>query len=276
MSLKLNKNNLKERAKTENGISSENLEKEATEEKEQNVSKLTNMKVFNGLVKEEKDIFKSLNQKNSNKNTKNKNDLDSFFKDEKNIDLNYISFGDCDNLFVNNLTREEKTKEKTNIKDKNKKEIFIPNKKEIVDNKKNNIYENKKIQKIIVEERLLNRNNQVKNDNKSKDLFTEFIINQNKNKKPIIERKEKESRNFFKISDIKRGEALLVTNDDIIFSFPACLLPRGAKLGQTFSLEIKSFDNNYNKNELEEIDQIQNKYAKQENDINKNELEESQ
>ena len=276
MSLKLNKNNLKERAKTENGISSENLEKEATEEKEQNVSKLTNMKVFNGLVKEEKDIFKSLNQKNSNKNTKNKNDLDSFFKGEKNIDLNYISFGDCDNLFVNNLTREEKTKEKTNIKDKNKKEIFIPNKKEIVDNKKNNIYENKKIQKIIVEERLLNRNNQVKNDNKSKDLFTEFIINQNKNKKPIIERKEKESRNFFKISDIKRGEALLVTNDDIIFSFPACLLPRGAKLGQTFSLEIKSFDNNYNKNELEEIDQIQNKYAKQENDINKNELEESQ
>lgn len=267
----LNKKNLKERAKTENGISSENVEKEkeTTEEKEQNVSKLTNMKVFNGLVKEEKDVFKSLNKKNTNKNTKNKNDLDSFFKDKKNIDLNYISFGDCDNLFVNNLPKEEKIKEKQNIKEKDK---FIPFKKELNDNK-NNIYENKKIQKNIVEERLLNKNSQTKNLNKSKDLFTEFIVNQN-NKKPIVERKEKESRNFFKISDIKKGEALLITNDDIIFSFPACLLPRGAKIGQSFSLEIKSFDNNYNKKELEEIEQIQNKYASRENDINKNQFEE--
>jgi len=266
MSLLLNKKTSKERAKTENGISNENLEKEIVEEKEQNVSKLTDMKVFNGLVKEEKDIFKNLNKKNSNKNTKNKTDLDSFFKDKKNIDLNYISFGDCDNLFVNNLPKEEKIKEKPNIKDKNKKEIFS--------NKNNNNYENKKIQKNIVEERLLNKNNQTKNINKSKDLFTEFIINQNNKKKPIVERREKESRNFFKISDIKKGEALLVTNDDIIFSFPACLLPRGAKLGQTFSLEIKSFDDNYNKNELDEIEQIQNKYAKQENENIKNEIEE--
>ena len=160
----LNKKNLKERAKTENGISSENVEKEkeTTEEKEQNVSKLTNMKVFNGLVKEEKDVFKSLNKKNTNKNTKNKNDLDSFFKDKKNIDLNYISFGDCDNLFVNNLPKEEKIKEKQNIKEKDK---FIPFKKELNDNK-NNIYENKKIQKNIVEERLLNKNSQTKNLNK--------------------------------------------------------------------------------------------------------------
>lgn len=262
----LNKKNSKDRAKTENGISSDNIEKDMVEEKEQNVSKLTNMKVFNGLVKEEKDVFKELNKKNSNKNTKNKNDLDSYFKDQKNIDLNYISFGDCDNLFINNLPKEEKPKEKQNNKEKDK---YSMNKKEI----NNNIFENKKIQKNIVEERLLNKNIQNKNVNKSKELFTEFIINNSK--KPIVERKEKESRNFFKISDIKKGEALLVTHDDIIFSFPACLLPRGAKLGETFSFEIKSIEKSYNRKELEDIEQIQNKYAKQEsNNNNNNEMEE--
>ena len=85
------------------------------------------------------------------------------------------------------------------------------------------------------------------------------------NKKAIIEKKEKEIKNYFKISDIKKGEALLVTHDDIVFSFPACLLPRGAKLGETFSLEIKLFDKNYNNKEKEEIEQIQKKYINTEN-----------
>ena len=260
----MNKNNFKERAKTENGISFENNEKEKIVENEQNVSKLTNIKVFNGLVKEEKDVFKNLNKKTSNKNTKNKNDLDSYFKDQKNIDLNYISFGDCDNLFVNNIQKEEKIKDKQNIKEKDR---FISNKE--IDN--NKIFENKKIEKKIIEEKLLNRNNQIKNINKSKNLF-----NLNDDKKTIVERKEKESRNYFRISDIKKGEALLVTKDDTIFSFPTCLLPKGAKLGDTFSLEIKLFNNNYNEKELEEIKQIQNKYSIQDNEINKNEIEESQ
>ena len=162
MSSLKNKNNFKERAKTENGISYENKEKEIIDEKEQNVSKLTNMKVFNGLVKEEKDVFKNLNKKTSNKNTKNKKDLDSYFKDQKNIDLNYISFGDCDNLFVNNIQKEEKIKDK---KDK-----YISNK------NNNKIFENQKIDKNIIEERLLNKNNQIKNINKSKDLFNNLEI----------------------------------------------------------------------------------------------------
>ena len=259
MSLLLNKNNLKEKVKAENGISSNDIEKEMNGEKEQNVSKLTNMKVFNGFVKEENDVFKNLNKVNSNKNTKNKNDLDSYFKDKKNIDLNYISFGDCDSLFVNNLTKEEKIKEKDKLNEV---------KTDIKNEKNNNINENKKTQKNMVEERLLNKNNKLNNSNQSKDLFTEFIINQNNSRKTKVERKEKESKNCFKISDIKKGEALLVTNDDIIFSFPACLLPRGAKIGEIFSIEIKSLDNTYNKNELNEIEQIQKKYAKIENKNN--------
>ena len=235
--MSLNKKNVIEKSKTENGLSSQNYEKDLLEEKEHNISNLTNIKVFNGLVKEEKDIFKNLNNKNTNKNTKNKKDLDSYFNDKKNIDLNYISFGDCDNLFINNIPKESKKIEKQINKD----------------------FENKNKQKIIVEERLLNNNNQIKNLNKSKELFNEFIPNKNILKKTSIEKNQ--TNNFFKISEIKKGEALVVTNDDIIFSLPACLLPKEAKLGDTFSLEIKLFNNEIKQKELEEIGLIQKKYS---------------
>ena len=235
--MSLYKQNLIEKSKIENGLSSQNYQKDLLEEKEHNISNLTNIKVFNGLVKEEKDIFKNLNNKNSNKNTKNKKDLDSYFNDKKNIDLNYISFGDCDNLFINNIPKESKKIEKQINKD----------------------FENKNKQKIIVEERLLNNNNQIKNLNKSKELFNEFIPNKNILKKTSIEKNQ--TNNFFKISEIKKGEALVVTNDDIIFSLPACLLPKEAKLGDTFSLEIKLFNNEIKQKELEEIGLIQKKYS---------------
>ena len=235
--MSLYKQNVIEKSKIENGLSSQNYQKDLLEEKEHNISNLTNIKVFNGLVKEEKDIFKNLNNKNSNKNTKNKKDLDSYFNDKKNIDLNYISFGDCDNLFINNIPKESKKIEKQINKD----------------------FENKNKQKIIVEERLLNNNNQIKNLNKSKELFNEFIPNKNILKKTSIEKNQ--TNNFFKISEIKKGEALVVTNDDIIFSLPACLLPKEAKLGDTFSLEIKLFNNEIKQKELEEIGLIQKKYS---------------
>ena len=235
--MSLYKQNLIEKSKIENGRSSQNYQKDLLEEKEHNISNLTNIKVFNGLVKEEKDIFKNLNNKNTNKNTKNKKDLDSYFNDKKNIDLNYISFGDCDNLFINNIPKESKKIEKQINKD----------------------FENKNKQKIIVEERLLNNNNQIKNLNKSKELFNEFIPNKNILKKTSIEKNQ--TNNFFKISEIKKGEALVVTKDDIIFSLPACLLPKEAKLGDTFSLEIKLFNNEIKQKELEEIGLIQKKYS---------------
>ena len=235
--MSLYKQNVIEKSKIENGRSSQNYQKDLLEEKEHNISNLTNIKVFNGLVKEEKDIFKNLNNKNSNKNTKNKKDLDSYFNDKKNIDLNYISFGDCDNLFINNIPKESKKIEKQINKD----------------------FENKNKQKIIVEERLLNNNNQIKNLNKSKELFNEFIPNKNILKKTSIEKNQ--TNNFFKISEIKKGEALVVTKDDIIFSLPACLLPKEAKLGDTFSLEIKLFNNEIKQKELEEIGLIQKKYS---------------
>ena len=83
----------------------------------------------------------------------------------------------------------------------------------------------------------------------------------NKNFYQENKQRKKSNKNFFKILKIKKGEALVVINDDIIFSFPVCLLPKEAKLGDTFSLEIKLFNNEIKQKELEEIGLIQKKYS---------------
>lgn len=282
MSLLINKEkNEKEKIKEENGNNISNIEKDVSEEKEADVSNLTNIKVFNGLIQEQNNIFKKLNKnnnnnlnlntKNSNKNTKN--NLDVYLNDKKMVDLNYISFGDCDNLFINNINNKVNTEDKNNKKEsknKDKKERHSnhskskskkskhSNSKKHYNQKINNF--NCKIQKKYVEEMLTNdssKSTKAMSFNDPKE-----INNSNKEKiyKEIIEKKEKESKNYFKISSIKNGVALVVTGDDIVFTFPAYLLPVGAKLGESFSLEIKLFNNIYNKKEIEEIEAIQKKF----------------
>ena len=70
--MSLYKQNVIEKPKTKNRLSQQNYEKNLQEEKEHNISTLANIKVFNGLVKAEKDIFKTLNNKKWNKNTNNR------------------------------------------------------------------------------------------------------------------------------------------------------------------------------------------------------------
>jgi hypothetical protein len=281
MSLLINKDK-NEKEKEENGNSSRNYKKEILEEKEEDTSNLTNIKVFNGLI-EEDNAFKKLNKVNKNANNNNQNsnkkDIDSYLNENKMIDLNYISFGDCDNLFVNNTTKknmdhkkhkkESKSKDKkdkssSHNKSKNKKNKHSHSKKTSINNNIKNI----KVQKKSIEELLTNDSNKrpktmsFNEPNEIKDeKINSNISNNNKRNNEIIERKEKECKNYFKISAIKNGTALVVTGDDVVFLFPAYLLPVGAKLGESFILEVKLFDNNYNKKENEEIAIIQNKYS---------------
>ena len=112
MSLLIKEKNEREKPKEENGKSNLNNSKNHIDEKEEVSSNITNLKVFNGLL-EEDNIFKNLNTTNKNSksninaNKNNKNDLDVYFNNNKMIDLNYISFGDCDNLFVNNINTKK-------------------------------------------------------------------------------------------------------------------------------------------------------------------------
>ena len=290
MSLLINKDsekNEKEKGKEENGNLSLNFQKEKLEEKEEDTSNLTNIKVFNGLI-EEDNVFKKLNKINKNANINNQNnnkkDIDVYLNDNKMIDLNYISFGDCDNLFVNNNTKKniEHKKHKKDSKNKDKKDkdkdrdkssshSKSKSKKKHSHSKHNNInnnIKNIKVQKKSIEEILTNDSNkrhQTMSFNEPNEIKDEKINNNLKDNNvtynEVIERKEKECRNYFKISSIKNGTALVVTGDDMVFLFPAYLLPKGAKLGESFTLEIKLFDNNYSKKVKEEILQIQNKYS---------------
>lgn len=287
MSLFINKDKIdkfeKEKKKEENGNSSPNFKKDIIEGKEDDSSNLTNLKVFNGLI-EEDNIFKNLNKNNKNStinNQKNnKNDIDIYLNDNKMLDLNYISFGDCDNIFVNNIntkknidnkkfkkeskSKDKKDKSSSHSKSKNKKNKHSHSKKSNV----NNNIKNVKVPKKSVEEILTNDSNRrpkTMSFNEPKEVNDEKINNNfwnnNKISNEVIEKKEKECKNYFKISSIKNGMALLVTGDDTVFLFPAYLLPKGAKLGESFTLEVKLFDNNYNKKVMEEIEQIQKKYS---------------
>ena len=273
----------------ENGNSKSIISKELQDEKEDNESNLTNIKVFNGLI-EGNNIFKTLNSNTNkpNNNTKNNNNKKEYIIDDnKVIDLNYISFGDCDNFFINNLNTKkndedkttkkecknrdkEKNKEKEKNKDKNSNHSKSKSKKnrhnhskkkyEIMKDKNSNI-KNIKIEKKYIEEILTNDNSKT---TKTMSFNDPKEINEKKMAKnnitdEKIERKEKECKNYFKISSIKNGVALVVTGDDTVFTFPAYLLPKGAKLGESFTLDIKLYD--INKNSEKEIEEIQKKYA---------------
>jgi hypothetical protein len=94
----------------------------------------------------------------------------------------------------------------------------------------------------------------------------------NKEMKKEIVRNYWESKNYFKISEINKGNAVLVSEDDNIINFPAFLLPKGAKLYETYTFEIKSMDKGfiYKNKKANEIDHIQKKYLNPENNNNNN------
>lgn len=306
LGIKKNESKEKDKKKEENGNPTNKFEKEVIEEKEEDTSNLTNLKVFNGLI-EEDNVFKNLNKNNNeNKNIKNsKKNLDEYFEN-KMIDLNYISFGDCNNIFVSNINEKknnddkknkknhqskdkkekekerkekEKDKDKSHSKSKNKKSKHSHSKKHNSKNNSNNNLKNIKIPKKSVEELLAhdsNRRHQTMSFNEPKELSGEDndvgIFGNRNSVQEIIERKEKECKNFFKISAIRQGEALVVSGNDVVFSFPAHLLPKGAKLGESFTLEIKLFENNFNKKAIEEIEKIQKKYAFENDNDNDNNI----
>ena len=232
-----------------------NINQEEENEEEDNI------KVFNGLIsKDKKQITEKENQtestnqnsnnnQNSKKKTIKKNFEDFFSNNNSNIDLNLISFGELHsfNNFHNNSNNI------TSDINKNNNNNNIITKNILQDKIDEQIDENRSIN--IPEEKLEINNYKNKNNEKT----------------PIIV-KENESKNYFRISSIEQGNALLVTGDDTIFTFPAYLLPKGAKLGETFTFEIKAINSSKNNNNTDfskeciEIDKIQKKYIKENQD----------
>ena len=254
-------------------------------------------KIFNGLLAEDKKTNTNNSIKintNNAKDKKNTRNLDTYLNENNNlIDLNFISFGDVNSLynFQNgkldtnlNTNKRVDTKNKNNtINSNNNKSPRFKNKSNTEDNNspkspktiENGSEDSKspsghKIKRKNSNGSLLNSNN-----NKDNTLFLSkqiFKINdlfgdknkkvENNEKKKEIVRNYWESKNYFKISSINKGNAILITEDDNIINFPAFLLPKGAKLGETYTFQIKSMDKGfiYKNQKANEIDNIQKRF----------------
>jgi hypothetical protein len=281
-----------------------NNSKEKSEEDEDDDE--IDTKIFNGLLIEEKKLSTN-NSNNNDKNNKmnsvekNSRNFDTYINENSNlIDLNFISFGDVNSLYnfqngklepninkkadSNNKNNNNNNKsDKNNISPKNKLNIGIFNSSQ----NKFNGYEEKpdllsqKNKRKNSNGSLLNSNNSNENKNEEKINFLNRQIvkinlfgksKEELNKKEELTRNYWESSNLLKISEINKGNAILVSVDDNIINFPAYLLPKGAKLGETYKFEIKSMDKGfiYKNKKANEIDEIQKKFLNPDED--KNEL----
>ena len=252
-------------------------------------------KIFNGLLAEDKKTNTNnsiKNNTNSAKEKKNTRNLDTYLNENNNlIDLNFISFGDVNSLYnFQNGKLDTNTNKRIDTKNKNNTNNKSPRFKNKSNTENNNspkspkTIENgsedskspsgHKIKRKSSNGSLLNSNNN-NQDNKDNTLFLSkqiFKINnlfgdknkkvENNEKKKEIVRNYWESKNYFKISSINKGNAILITEDDNIINFPAFLLPKGAKLGETYSFQIKSMDKGfiYKNQKANEIDNIQKKF----------------
>ena len=256
-------------------------------------------KIFNGLLIEDKKSPNNTNNNNEKLATnekKNSRNLDAYINENSNLfDLNFISFGDVNSLynFQNGKIDINKQTELKNINLNNKfspyknKLNFIINSPKKVKNGSEEKYESpsssppqtpSKSKRKNSNGSLLNQNNDNKENNNSfflnKQIFklnnlfgNNNIRNENDNeiKKEIVSNYW-ESKNFFRISEINKGNAILVSEDDNIINFPAFLLPKGVKIGETYTFEIKSMDKGfiYKNQKANEIEDIQKKFLNSE------------
>ena len=256
-------------------------------------------KIFNGLLIEDKKSPNNTNNNNEKLATnekKNSRNLDAYINENSNLfDLNFISFGDVNSLynFQNGKIDINKQTELKNINLNNKfspyknKLNFIINSPKKVKNGSEEKYESpsssppqtpSKSKRKNSNGSLLNQNNDNKENNNSfflnKQIFklnnllgNNNIRNENDNeiKKEIVSNYW-ESKNFFRISEINKGNAILVSEDDNIINFPAFLLKKKKKIGETYTFEIKSMDKGfiYKNQKANEIEDIQKKFLNSE------------
>ena len=256
-------------------------------------------------------IANNTNSNNNNivttKEKKNTRNFDTYINENNNlIDLNFISFGDVNSLYNPQNGKSDINSNRNKILDsKNKNSINPNNKSSPFKNKLNignisnsspkniqNGSDEKDIPTPLVKNKRKNSNGSLLNSNSNNNEITEkensFFLNKQifkinnlfgnkkaentqENKKNIV-RNYWESRNYFKISEINKGNAILVSEDDNIINFPAFLLPKGAKLGETYTFEIKSMDKGfiYKNKKANEVDEIQKKYINAEDNDNNN------
>ena len=295
-----NKKSINKEINKDSQLNKINNEKSEEEDEEE-----IDTKIFNGLLGEDKKLntnnSNNINDKVTTKENKNSRNFDTFIEENNNlIDLNFISFGDVNSLYnfqngkMDTINKKNDSKSKNNIIQNNK--LSPINNKLILNNSVNKLkngLEEKSNSPSTQKNRRKNSNGSLLNNNDSNskeknnednaiflnkqmikinNLFEGLNIkknkdkNNNRNEEMDIVRNYWESRTFFKISEINKGNAILVSADDNIINFPAFLLPKGVKIGEIYNFEIKSMDKGFifKNQKANEIDDIQKKFLNSE------------
>ena len=213
------------------------------------VSANTDIKVFHGAITGKEDLFKKLNNQKP-QTTSKITDKFSFNKISSSKGIAALTKGD-DKLRAINLKSIEKTykdlnedAKKIDSKEEEPSELLsFRNEQDITSNmsRKNakESEENNKNQQILLkfkditeeDEEIINNGLSPKNLNRTMldKAMTKTLTN---------------SKIFFKVAMIEKGIALLVSNDDCIFTLPTFLLPKQLKIGATYSFNIEESNNN--------------------------------
>ena len=121
----------------------------------------------------------------------------------------------------------------------------------------NNSQNNSPHENVFWKMRHEDENSKEKNDNSIKQ--NSLFDNNNKNISDIFYRGFNNVVDCFTVATIEKGVALLVSNDDCIFTLPTFLLPKGVKVGNMYKFNI---DENQKKEDIDkEIKQMQQNFV---------------
>ena len=209
------------------------------------------------------DLGHSSNHSNSNVNSNNNsNDLIPNIKSDINSTLNMINNN-------NNINSNRSKNSSLSKKSSGRSMSFNdPNDIEFNNNNINNNDNNNNIISIVpkglfmtTEGFLAEEMNKNLNDENGEEKNEKNINNNNKNLiGDVFYKGFNNIVDCFTVATIEKGVALLVSNEDCIFTLPTFLLPKGIKAGNMYKFAI---DQNENNDEIEkEIFNIQKKYKK--------------
>lgn len=210
-----------------------------------NVSANTDMKVFHGAIHSSDDYISKLSLKNKRPEIKGKQSHFSMFKKPISQSVNkqqqqqkshpaIKEIINNDQLSFRNesdMINEEKTKQtvKQSSKSVDIKGLY---------DESEHLPQNKQNQNVILQNLIL-KFKDFSDIDSSINIPGANIGNLRKDNRQMQSKTYIKSTTSFRISSIEKGIALLVSNNDCIFTMPTFLLPKGAQIGYSYSLCIE-------------------------------------
>ena len=208
------------------------------------------------------------NKSNDNSSQNSQNGAEQPQKDKENNTLNISNNSDHSSSIEKKSNNSSKSIENNDINNNNNsiippgafmttEGILNMNNDASSDNSNSNNSNNSPHENVFWKMRHEDENSKEKNDNSIKQ--NSLFDNNNKNISDIFYRGFNNVVDCFTVATIEKGVALLVSNDDCIFTLPTFLLPKGVKVGNMYKFNI---DENQKKEDIDkEIKQMQQNFV---------------